>query len=120
MLHLSPVKSIHFKKRFDLAGRDEEYLSAYQHLCGYAYNDLKALERRHLVIKKDGNIEIGAFESLEPEPRSEVHLIDLANSILLRSSACVHDFYKSGYFADINNLRQALDASREHWPHDSR
>lgn len=103
-------------QRFRRAQRDEEYVSAYAHLCGHAHNDIASLEARHLRKGTDGGVELVLFEDIGP--RRQTHLIDLADGVMLGASARIHEFFESGRSGEIDQMRRELNSLRERWPDD--
>ncbi|AYH43959.1 DUF5677 domain-containing protein [Azoarcus sp. DN11] len=101
-------------QRFEIAVGNQEYLSAYAYLCGYAHNDIAALEARHLRKCEDGDVKLIVFEEIGAQ--NETHLIDLANTVLLGASGRTHRFFESDDAVEIDSLVQELNAFREQWP----
>lgn len=109
-------KPLQIGERFRRAQRQGEYLSAYAHLCSHVHNDIKSLEDRHLRENDDGAVELVLFQ--ESNPRFNVHLTDLAGTVLLAASKRIHMYFESGYEHEIERMEKQLSSERERWPAD--
>lgn len=118
VLRVDGHKPLTIAERFKLANRGEEYISAYAYLCGYAHNDVAALESRHLRrnATESGKVELVLFGGLGMA--NETRLIDLADSVLLDASMRVHRFYKSGLELEAEKMFEESSKLRSRWPRD--
>lgn len=105
---------IQVAERFKRAQRGREYISAYAHLCSHSHNNIGALEERHLRISEGGDVRLMLFDGLGI--RNEVHLIDLANTVVIGASGRTHDFFSSGKVEEIESMLSKLRASHKYWP----
>jgi hypothetical protein len=89
-----PIKNV---EKFEIAGRLDEYSSAYQSITGYSHNDMSSLQQRH-IRGKESNPQVVIFDHIDWT--EAVSLIDLTTALLCGSARLVHEFFDTSFRAD--------------------
>ena len=101
-----PIKNV---EKFELAGRLDEYFSAYQIVTGYSHNDISSLQQRH-VRDKESNPQVVIFDHIDWS--GAVNLIDLSTALVCGATRLVHEFFDTSFRAESVKIWEDLQELR--------
>jgi len=102
-------KALNILQRFKKAEMVDEYCSIYNFLSNDAHSNIRALIDRHLEIEENSFTVVYYKEkSLE----NNLHILDSASGLLLKSSLKIHHFFDTPAYLEIEKSSKKLDKIR--------
>jgi len=81
-------------RRFEMAGMEADYRSAYVLQCIDTHNNTTALVERHIDIGEDGRAQVSLFKEMEAGTLRA--RLDAVTAMLVKSAIMMHEAFKTG------------------------